>query len=62
MVLVMMVGPPDAPTITTALLFLRKIVGDILDKGLLLGAMAFARVPTRPKKFGTPGRATKSSI
>src|SRR4051812_15114547 len=56
------VGPPAAPAARIGFPFFKTIVGLMLDNGLLPGATAFASAPIKPKKFGTPGCAEKSSI
>src|SRR5687768_6671929 len=61
--LVMMRGPPAAPTSNTRFPFASStIVGDIDDSGRLPGSILFAMPCTSPYTFGEPGFAVKSSI
>ena len=57
-----MVLPPGAPTAIRKRLFSVIMVGVILERGVFLGAILLASLPTNPKAFGTPGAAEKSSI
>ena len=59
---VMISGPPDPPATAATWPPRVTMVGDMLLSGRLPGAMALASEPIRPKTFGTPGCAEKSSI
>src|SRR5262245_1708523 len=59
----MIFGPPAAPAVNTGLPEESKtIVGLMLDKGRLPGAIELFSAPTSLNAFGTPGMTAKSSI
>jgi hypothetical protein len=57
----MMRLPPGEPVTSTGLPSFSTMVGDIDDSGRLPGPGRLASKPTRPKAFGAPGAAVKSS-
>lgn len=58
----MMKGPPEPPTAMAVAPPRVTMVGVMLLVGRFPGATWLASDPTRPKTFGTPGAAEKSSI
>ena len=59
---VMIVEPPGEPRIKKGASSFSTIVGVIELRGLFIGSMAFASLPSRPNIFGSPGLLEKSSI
>ena len=58
----MIVGPPEAPAVSTGRPRCITIIGDILESGRLPGAISLATAPSSLKTLGTPGPAAKSTL